>query len=141
MKSKTKEKKLRDYFAEQDDVEFAILFGSAASGRTTPMSDIDVGVFFKDGLEALNLGERQIDITCAVMKLYHLNQVDVVVLNLANPFLRFQVIKYGRLIYAKDEKEFYKFKATSLGRYQDIKPMYDLYEKKAENNLRRGLYG
>jgi hypothetical protein len=63
-----------------------------------------------------------------------------VILNLANPFLRFQVIKYGSLIYVKDEKVFYKFKADSLGRYQDIKPMYDLYDTVAENSLREG-YG
>lgn len=138
---KIKEKKLKDYFAQQDDVEFAMLFGTAASGRTTPMSDIDVAVFFKNGDDRLRLGERQIDITCLIMKLCHISEVDVVVLNLADPFLRFQVIKYGRLIYARDEKEFCKFKAASLGRYQDIKPMYDLYDRMAEDNLRRGLYG
>jgi hypothetical protein len=67
--------------------------------------------------------------------------VDVIVLNWANPFLRYQVIKYGRLIYAKDVKVFYKFKAASLGRYQDIKPMYELYDRVAEVNLRRGIHG
>lgn len=136
-----KEKKLREYFVRQDDVELAILFGSVAVNRTTPMSDIDIGVYFKDGEDKLKLGERQIDITCAIMKLYGVNRVDVVILNLANPFLRFQVVKYGRLIYARDEKEFYKFKAASLGRYQDIRPMYELYDRIAENRLRRGLNG
>lgn len=136
-----KEKRLREYFGQQNDIELAILFGSAAMNRTTPMSDIDIGVYFKNGEDTLKLGERQIDITCAMMKLYHINRVDVIILNLANPFLRFQVVKYGRLIYAKDEKEFYKFKAVSLGRYQDIRPMYELYDSIAENRLRRGLNG
>lgn len=136
-----KEKELREYFVQQDDIELAILFGSTAKNRTTPMSDIDVGVYFKNEEDKLKLGERQIDITCAIMKLYGVNRVDVVILNLANPFLRFQVVKYGRLIYARDEKEFYKFKAASLGRYQDIRPMYELYDRIAENRLRRGLNG
>ena len=141
MKSILKEQKLKKYFAEQKDVEFALIFGSFASERINAMSDIDIAVYFKDEKNILKLGERQIDITCAVMKLCKINRVDVVVLNLANPFLKFQVIKYGRLLYSKDGRLFYKFKAASLGMYQDIRPMYDLYERVAQISLRRGLYG
>ncbi len=135
------EQELKNYFVRQDDIEFALIFGSIASGRDTPLSDIDIAVYFKEGRGILELGERQIDIICAVMRICKINRVDVVVLNLANPFLRFQVIKYGRLIYAKDKKVVYKFKAASLGRYQDIKPMYELYNRVVEINLRRGMYG
>jgi len=141
MRSNIEESKLKNYFIQQDDVKFVLLFGSTVSACTTPMSDLDIGVYIRDAEEIAKIGERQIDITCAIMKLYHISRVDVVVLNLANPFLRFQIVKYGRLIYAKDEKEFYKFKATSLAKYQDIKPMYDLYNRIAENNLRRGMHG
>ena len=138
---KLEEQELKNYFAQQDDVEFALIFGSVAQGKDSPISDIDVAVYFREGEDILKLGDRQIDITCAIMKLYRINRVDVVVLNLANPFLRFQVIKYGRLLYAKDVKVFYKFKAVSLGMYQDTKPIYDLYEKVVEISLRRGMDG
>ena len=140
MKNNTKDVELKNYFASQGDIEFALLFGSAASGRVSAISDIDVGVYFRGRKDKLEIGERQIEITCKIMQLYHINRVDVVVLNLANPFLCFQVVRYGRLLYAKDEKGFYKFKADSLGRYQDIKPMYDLYDSVTENSLRNG-YG
>lgn len=141
MENKPEDKKLRDYFRRQDDVEFALIFGSTAVGRTTPMSDIDVGVYLRNGEDALKMAERQIDITCAIMQLYRISQVDVVILNIANPFLGFQVLKDGRVVYVRDEKEFYKFKAVSLGRYQDIRPMYDLYDRIAEESLRRERYG
>ena len=126
---------------QQSDIDFALIFGSAALGKETPLSDIDIAVYFRKEDNAMRLGERQIDITCAMMRICKINRVDVVVLNCANPFLRYQVIKYGRLIYARDVKIFYKFKAVSLGRYQDIKPMYELYYKVAEINLRRGMHG
>ncbi|MBU4251971.1 MAG: nucleotidyltransferase domain-containing protein [Candidatus Omnitrophica bacterium] len=141
MKSILKEQELKDYFVKQEDVEFALLFGSFASGRVNPMSDIDIAVYFRDGNDALRLGDRQVEITCAVMSIYKVNRADVVVLNRANPFLRFQIMKYGRLLYARDEKIFYRFKANSFGIYQDIKPMYHLYEITAERSLRRGIYG
>lgn len=132
---------LKKYFEQQDDIQCAILFGSVALGKTTSMSDIDIGVYFDIIKDKLNAGERQIDITCKIMSLYRINRVDVVVLNFANPFLRFQVVKTGRLIYAKDKKEFYKFKAISFGRYQEIKPLYEQYNRLTEERIRRNSNG
>ena len=135
------EQQIKDFFMQQADIDFVLIFGSTALRRETPLSDMDIAVYFKKEDDVLRLGEQQIDITCAMMKICKINRVDVVVLNCANPFLRYQVIKYGRLIYARDLRVFYKFKAVSLGRYQDIKPMYELYDKVAEINLRRGMHG
>jgi len=137
----TKERELKNYFAKQDDVEFALIFGSTGLGRTTLISDIDVGVYLRSSEDRLKMADRQIDITCAIMRLYRISRVDVVVLNLANPFLRFQVVKQGRLIYTKDERLFCKFKATSFGMYQDLRSMFDLYDRIAEDSLRRGVNG
>ncbi len=129
------EQLLKDYFAMQADIEFVLLFGSFASGRVSPMSDIDVALYFIGERSALELADRQIDITCALMRFCKINRVDVVILNTVHPFLKFQAVKYGRLLYGKDEKIFYRFKANALGAYQDIRPMYDLYDKMTKNNL------
>ncbi|MFH1799191.1 MAG: nucleotidyltransferase domain-containing protein [Candidatus Omnitrophota bacterium] len=133
--------KLKKYFKKQSDIQCAILFGSVALGKTTPMSDIDIGVYFDNDVDKLSASDRQIDITCILMSLYHINRVDVVILNFADPFLRFQVVKTGQLIYAKDIKEFYRFKAVSFGRYQEIKPLYEQYNKIAEEKIRRNADG
>jgi len=138
MDAKVDERLLADYFSYQNDVKFALLFGSFAQECNSPVSDIDIAVYFGENKDKLRLGEKQIEITSAIMRLCSANRVDIVILNIANPFLRFQVIKYGRLLYAKDEKSFYRFKADSLGGYQDIKPLYDLYDKIAANSLKRG---
>jgi len=103
------------------------------------MSDIDIAVYFQGEKDALALGERQIDITCAVIRICKINRVDVIVLNKANPLLKFQALKYGRLIYSREEEMFYKFKTGALGQYQDMKPMRELYNKAVEVSLRKGL--
>lgn len=87
------EEKVKKYFARQDDVAFALVFGSIASGRDTPISDIDIAVYFKGEKDVLKLGERQIDNICAVMRICRYSRVDVVVLNLANPFLTFSFLR------------------------------------------------
>lgn len=138
MLNQAKEGELRNYLAQQQDVEFAVLFGSLAQCRVNLFSDIDIGVCFKEGKDILALGQRQIELTCSVMRLCQMNNVDIVVLNTANPFLKFQVVKYGRMLYAHDEKVFFRFKASALAQYQDIKPMYDLYDTIAAISLRKG---
>lgn len=129
------EQLLKEYFSLQADIEFVLLFGSFALGQVNPMSDIDVAMYFKGERKALELADRQIDITCALMRFCKINRVDAVVLNAVHPFLKFQAVKYGRLLYVKDEKVFYRFKADVFGEYQDIRPMYDLYDKITKNNL------
>ena len=62
------EQLLKDYFSRQADIEFVLLFGSFASGRVSPMSDIDVALYFRGEKKALELADRQIDITCALMR-------------------------------------------------------------------------
>ena len=39
---------IRDYLASRDDVVFALLFGSAATGRQTQESDVDVAVYLRE---------------------------------------------------------------------------------------------
>lgn len=129
---------LAKYLQAQADVRFALLYGSLARGQANPLSDLDVAVFFQNDLTEEQMGERQIDITCDLMRLFRINEVDVTILNLASPFLCFQVIKYGKLLKCVEKNEFFRFKSRTLGRYQDIKPMYDLYARAAIRNLQRG---
>lgn len=51
---------IRNYFSQQADIEFALLFGSFAKGRITPMSDIDVGIYFRGLRGTLELAGRQV---------------------------------------------------------------------------------
>jgi predicted nucleotidyltransferase len=33
---------IKDYFVQQDDIDFVLIFGSAALGRDTSLSDFDI---------------------------------------------------------------------------------------------------
>ncbi|MCD5396379.1 MAG: nucleotidyltransferase domain-containing protein [Candidatus Pacebacteria bacterium] len=57
-------------------------------------------------------------------------EVDVVILNTASPFLRFVVIKEGKLIYEKDKSQRIDFELKSLNEYFDYKPILELYRQK-----------
>ena len=91
----------------------------------------------KSGLTREKMGERQIEITCDLMRLFGINHVDVTILNLASPFLCFQVLKYGKLLKCVQESEFFFFKSRAIGRYHEVKPMYNFYARKAIRDLQR----
>jgi predicted nucleotidyltransferase len=97
------------------EIGLAFLFGSAASGRMTAESDIDVAVFFQPGPDI----DRCEDIREALTKATH-REVDLVILNQASPILRMQVLKKG-IPLIKNEKMYGEFFVRTLCEYDDLK--------------------
>jgi hypothetical protein len=97
---KNKIDNIRELLAYLPEVEFAYLFGSQVSGSAEVLSDIDIGVYVDMQenrlLYRLKLLERM---QCLVGHV----PVDLVVLNDAPPVLKYEVIKYGRVL--KENKE------------------------------------
>src|SRR3989338_3487852 len=71
---------------EEDGLEIVLLFGSAASGRMHKKSDIDLAFLYKKPVNILSLTNR-------VIKLLHMDSVDVVDLRHASPLLKYSVAK------------------------------------------------
>ena len=97
------------------EIGLAFLFGSAASGRMTAESDVDVAVFFEPAPDI----DRCEDIREALAKATH-REVDLVILNQASPILRMQVLKNG-IPLIKNEKIYEEFFVRTLSEYDDLK--------------------
>ena len=69
--------RLQDYLAARPDIEAAWLFGSRATGRARPDSDVDVAVLFPPGLTPLDAAIRRGRLVDDLQGLLHL-PVDVV---------------------------------------------------------------
>lgn len=84
-----------NFLEKEKKVKFAYLFGSQASSRTGPLSDMDIAVYLdrtvKPGIYRLRLME-------ALSKVIGRNDLDLIVLNEASPLLKHEVIKYGRIL-------------------------------------------
>ena len=114
---------LREGFAALPEVRLGYLFGSRATGRARPDSDIDIAVLIDEGM-------------CADAR--HVNHVlrrvaghvgggdvpsdllDVVLLNEAPVLLRHHVLRDGVLLYKRDEVERVRFAAWTMRDYQDF---------------------
>lgn len=120
-------KSLVDYLVAQPDVLAAYLFGSYATGKARPRSDVDVAVLLSqaDGFERF---ERRLRLTGEVEDALG-RRADVVVLNDAPPLLTHQVLREGRLIFERDRAARVEFEVRAGKIYADLQPMYDYHSR------------
>lgn len=109
--------RIRDVLEKDNNVVFALLFGSYAVGKQKNKSDIDIAVYLKripKGLLSFKL-EKELS------SIAHPKVVDLVVLNNASAMLRHQVFKNKLTLIVKDRDEYRKFRLKSMNDYEEFK--------------------
>ena len=136
--NKTDYKKiLAGYFADKPDVLCAYIFGSAARGKETAHSDVDIAVLFNDSVSSSEYTERQISLFVDLSELLCVN-VDIIVLNQATPYLRFQVIQSGVKVYENPKRKDRAFEARSIVEFFDFLPLKNLLESSVLKRIKEG---
>ncbi len=119
---------LRTYFKTRPEVQIAYLFGSQATGKTNRLSDVDVAVFVDPSRIPLSLPYGyKAEIGTDLIGLLKTNRVDVVLLNEAPFFLRHQVVKSGKCLFARDPNLQIRFEAEIMSRYPDLQRLFQKY--------------
>lgn len=105
------------HFLENDpNVVFAVIFGSYATGKHKRDSDIDIGIYFAEppeGLDLLDLIHRLSELTG--------RDADVVVLNKASAFLRHQTMKSRIALIIKDRTIYRRFREKTISDYDEYR--------------------
>lgn len=109
------------------NIAFCYLFGSFASGKTNRESDIDIAIYL-DQNTTKDFFNKRLDLIARLTQLLH-REVDIIILNTAYPFLRYVIIKEGKLIYSKDEDKRIDFELKTLNDYYDFKPTMEQYNQ------------
>jgi hypothetical protein len=118
-----------EYFGGNADILLVFLFGSAASGKMTNGSDIDIGILFEQSPDVYSVQKLANELN-GVLK----RDIDIAVLNSASPILKMQILKKGALVCAKDKKYFNQFFMDTLNQYDDLKQT----RKICEDNILKG---
>lgn len=120
----TKDQKLKiTKIAKKFQLKLIVIFGSFANGKHRKDSDLDIAVL---GLKEISFNE-QISLTNKLSLIFNKN-IDLSVLNRANPLLLFQVSKNSILLYGSRE-EFLKFKLYAFNAYNDYAPYFEMEKK------------
>jgi predicted nucleotidyltransferase len=104
---------------EGEPVVFAYLFGSQATGKTHPRSDVDVAVY----LEASVPRDRYLDYRLklpAGLEKARVGNVEVIVLNNVPLRLRGRVLREGKLLYSRDEPARVRYVSKTLREFFDF---------------------
>ena len=114
-------------------IALIVRFGSTVTGRTHPGSDIDFGVLFEQmpGLEA------ELDVAAGLQALNRGREVDLAVLNRADPLLLKQVADAAVLEYGTPQR-LEAFKRLAFKRYQDHRRFFDMERAYVERSIARG---
>jgi hypothetical protein len=122
-------KRIQAALDNQTEIIAVYLFGSTAQGKAHRLSDTDVAILYPENLAVDEMFQRTL--TIGTLLEGALKQpVDIVVLNCAAPFLRFQVIKTGKLIVERDCTARCLFQMRAMNTYYDAKPYLE-YQRQA----------
>lgn len=122
-----------------NNIVFALVFGSQANGQANQLSDVDIGVFTKDDISLLGLGR-----IVSTLEKIGVKEVDLVVLNdlyKRKPNFAFQVISSAKLLFTKDEDLFVDFKKNVFLYYMDAKPLIDMVKAGMNKRIETGAFG
>lgn len=132
--------KTKQYFENTSGVIAAYIFGSFAREKINSFSDLDIAVLVDDEVKESFYTDLRLkfmlDLSSSLKR-----ETDVVILNHASPFLKYQIFKYGKAIFERDAKRSRFFKARSILEYFDFKPIKDFIEGVKINRLKEVSHG
>ncbi len=132
-----KQARLNQLFT-QSPVNAAYLTGSLSTRATFGhLTDIDIAVLLMDQIKADQFLDYQLYFLSELAKRLESDSIDIVILNQASLLLKLQVIKYGQILFSRNEKQRISFETKAVMDYLDFKK-FDEIQNQA---LSRRLYG
>lgn len=112
-------------------ISIAYLFGSSATGQKTQLSDIDIGVVFKNRPTGTDTRAIYNDLYRLFSELYAGSKLDIVFLQAAPLSLQYFVIKEGKIIFEENPVYTSDYEYRVVNQYLDFKPVLDLFDRVA----------
>lgn len=113
--------KCRDILIKYENIIFAYIFGSFARDKIRTDSDIDIAIYLENKLDSDLYLKIKMDLTEELKR-----EVDLIILNNATPFLKYEIYKNNILIFTRDKNIETRYKVKTLFEYNDMKKYLDL---------------
>ncbi len=105
------------------------IFGSSATGKRTPLSDIDIGVVFKNPPSGRDIRKLYNASYQLFSELYPGLKVDIVFLQAASLSLQYSAIKEGKIIFEEDPLFTSDYEYRIVNQYLDFRPVLDFFDR------------
>jgi len=130
-------------WCREHKISLAVLFGSQATGQSTKASDIDLAVLIGEKnctRDPLRLARKRRELMKDLITYLETANVDLVILDHANPLLRFQVAKTGKPVYEKTSGLFAQFCSLAVRQHEDSKVFYHAMDRYLRQASERRKY-
>jgi len=115
--------KLKNIFKDYPYIAAAYLFGSQATGKRGPMSDVDIAILLRDNApEGRKLMHEMDYLSYKIEDALQVKEVDLVELNRQRLIFVHNAMKTGKLIYDADPDFRVRFVAKIISNYCDFEP-------------------
>lgn len=126
---------------DRDGVVAVQLIGSQATGRVTPLSDIDLAVWTDPALGFRERAELRLELAGAAAAALGTGEVDLVLLNDAEPLLRRPAASDGRRMLDRDRRTRVRLETEALLEYLDTAPLRATLADGRRRRLAEGRFG
>lgn len=101
-------------------IKFIILYGSIVEGNQTPLSDIDLSVYYE--------GTKEERFKFRMEALGNVNdKFDIQIFQDLPLYIRKEVISHGKILYQKNYSEIFDIFIKTIKSFGDFKPRLDIY--------------
>ncbi len=130
-----KQSRLNQLFT-QSPVNAAYLAGSLST-RTSfgHLSDVDIAILLMEQIKSDQFLDYQLYFFSELAKRLESDNIDVVILNQASLLLKLHVIKYGQILFSRDEKLRVSFETKAIMDYLDFKKFDDIQNQALSHRL------
>ena len=121
----------RDFKTKLEKLGVAIvyLFGSKATGRGSPLSDIDIGIVLKSPPSESDTRTLYHKFYQLLSEVYPRSKLDIVFLQTAPLSLQYAAIREAKLIFEKDPKSTADYENRVINQFLDFKPVLDFFDR------------
>ena len=130
--------KISNVFKKEGALLAVYLFGSYASGNPHRYSDVDMAVLFDKTTNPEDYTDKQIDLVVSLGRLLG-READVVVLNRAGSFLKYNVLKNGLRVYERPDRNERDFEARAIVEYFDFLPIKNRIEEGILSKIKKAI--
>jgi len=124
--------------SKRREIQAAYVFGSVASGRTRPDSDVDVAVLTARRARRADTLKYRLSLMADLGSALGRPDVEVVLLDEAPPLLAHRILSRGKLVYERSRSARVRFQVDTANRYLDLMPMFETHIRYLKKRVREG---
>ena len=122
------------------EILFAYLFGSQATGKARPNSDVDIAIYLSEKIPAKQMLAWRLRLMAELSPILPTDVIEIVVLNEAPLVLRYEVYSKGKLLVNADPSKELECRLRTLDEYFDTAPFRAMFRRVMRQKIQEGTF-